>query len=228
LLRKRCETQRTFTEKVQTMADNEQRHRRLRLLAKRLNKDRRKQAKQIDILCNDFIAAQRDFIKKLNAVSFAATFYESIIGATDLSSLLYAAVRLVKEEIDDANVTLFLRRADDFELHIFESSTPIAFEKQSLENCFNPDLMDNICKANNVCDLNDMFAMGLQGNLVGLNKISAVTVPLGRLGSSLGFILIYRSSQNKIAANELTNVCAVTSGLSRAIQCCQELLHPAD
>ena len=210
------------------MADDKQRRKRLRLLIKNLNKERKKQAKKIDILCNDFIAAQRDFIKKLNAVSFAASFYESIIGATDLSSLLYAAVRLIKEELDDASVTFFLRRADDFELHIFESAKPITLEKQHLENSFAPELMDSICKSNKLCTLDDMFAMGLQGNLIDLNKISAVTVPLGLVGSSLGFILIYRSSENKITSDKLNNIWAITSGLSRAIRSCQELLHPAD
>ncbi|MCK4294843.1 MAG: hypothetical protein KAY65_16715, partial [Planctomycetes bacterium] len=140
------------------MADDQQRRRRLRLLIKNLNKERKKQAKKIDILCNDFIAAQRDFIKRLNAVSFAASFYESIIGTTDLSSLLYTVVRLIKEELGDASVTFFLRRADNFELHIFESAKPITLEKQHLENSFDPELMDSICKLNKVCTLDDMFA----------------------------------------------------------------------
>ena len=88
--------------------------------------------------------------------------------------------------------------------------------------------MNNICKSNKVCTLDDMFAMGLQGNLIGLNKISGVTIPLGLHGSSLGFILICRSSENKLAAEEISNISAVTSGLSRAIQCCQTILHSAD
>jgi len=210
------------------MANDEQRHRRLRLLTKQLNKERKQQARKTDILCNDFIAAQKEFIKKLNIISFTASFYESIIGTTDLNNLLYTAVRLIKDQVDDANVTFFLRQAENFELHIFENAKPITLEKQHLENCFTPELMDNICESNKVCSLEDMFAMGLQGNLVGLNKISAVTVPLGRPGSSLGFILVYRPSRNKVTDDELKGISAVTSGLSRAIQSCRELLHRAD
>ena len=207
---------------------DKQRHRRLRLLIKKLNKERKKQAKKIDILCNDFIAAQRDFIKRLNTISFTADFYESIIGVTDLSSLLYTAVKLVKEKNPDVNVTFFLRQSDNFELHVFQSEQPIILDKQHLENCFVPELMDNICKSNKVCTLDDMFAMGLEGNLIGLNKISAVTIPLGLLGSSLGFILIYSSSQNKLAADEVRDICAVTCGLSRAIESCYALLHSSN
>jgi len=170
---------------------DKQRHRRLRLLIKKLNKKRKKQAKKIDILCNDFIAAQRDFIKSLKTISFIANFYESIIGITDLNSLLYTAVKLIKEENADANVTFFLRQSDNFELYMFESEQPITLEKQHLENCFNAELMDNIYKSNKVCTLDDMFAMGMEGNLIGLNNISGVTIPLGLHDSSLGFILIW-------------------------------------
>jgi transcriptional regulator with GAF, ATPase, and Fis domain len=208
--------------------EDKQRHRRLRLLIKKLNKQRKKQAKKIDILCNDFIGAQRDFIKSLKTISFIANFYESIIGITDLNSLLYSTVKLIKEENTETNVTFFLRQSDNFELYMFESERPITLEKQHLENSFTPELMGNICKSNKVCTLDDMFAMGLQGNLTGLNKISGVTIPLGMQGSSLGFILVCRSSENKLTAEDINNISAVSRGLSRAIQSCQATLHSTD
>jgi len=208
--------------------DHKQRYKRLRLLISKLNKERKKQAKKTDILCNDLIAAQRNFIKRLDTISFTANFYETIIGTTDLSSLILIASKLIKDEIPDANVTFFLRQADNFELHMFESDRPILLEKQHLENCFTPELVNNICKSNKICTLDDMFAMGLQGNLTCLNKISAVTIPLSQLGPSLGFILIYRSAQNKLTADELNNIAAIALGLSRAIASCQVLCHSAD
>lgn len=203
------------------LVDNKNRLRRLRLLIKILNKERKKQAKQIDILCTDFIAAQRNFIKRLSTITFTANFYESIIGATNLGSLLQAAARIIREETAGANITFFLRRGSDFELHTFESEQPIVLEKQHLENYFNSELMDNICDSNKMCTLEDMFGMGLEGNLAGLNKVSAVTIPLGTDGPSLGFILIYRSSEDKLNADELSNISSITYGLSQAIQSCQ-------
>ena len=208
--------------------DHKQRYKRLRLLTTKLNKERKEQAKKIDILCNDLIAAQRDFIKRLDTISFTANFYEAIVGATDLSSLILIASKLIKDEIPDANVAFFLRQAEGFEPHIFESDQPIILEKQHLESCFTPELMDSICKSNKLCTLDDMFAMGLQGNLTKLNKISAVTIPLGQFGPSAGFILIYRSAENKLTSEELNNISAITDGLSRAIQAHQLLLPSAD
>ncbi|MHC4616827.1 MAG: hypothetical protein ACYTEQ_03640 [Planctomycetota bacterium] len=203
--------------------DDKQRYVRLRLLAKKLSQTRKKQAKQIDILCNDLIAAQRHFIKRLDTIRFTADFYESIIGTTDISSLLHCASRLVKDEVRDANVAFIIHRHDHFELHIFESNQPSTLTQQDLENCFTDEVVGNICKSNKPCTIDDMFAMGLEGNLSTLNQVSAATVPLSNLGSSLGFILIYRSSQNELTVDELSKTAAITRGLSRAIQSCQAL-----
>jgi hypothetical protein len=205
--------------------EHDQRHKRLRLLIARLNKERKKQAQKIDILCNDLIAAQREFIKRLDTISFTANFYETIVGTTDLSSLISAAGRIINNQVPDASMAFFLRQADNFELHMFESDQPITLEKQRLENCFTPELVDNICKSNKVCTPDDMFAMGLQGNPTAFNEISAVTIPLGQAGPSLGFILVYRPSQNRLTTQELNNISAVTSGLSRAITSCRVPSH---
>lgn len=208
--------------------DHKQRYKRLRLLISKLNKERKKQVKKIDILCNDLIAAQRDFIKRLNTISFTANFYETIVGTTELSSLILIASKLIKDATADANVTFFLRQSENFELHMSESAQPILLEKQRLENCFTPEVVENICKSNKICTLDDMFALGLGGNLTCLNKISAATIPLSQPGPSLGFILIYRSAQNKLTPDELNNIGAIAPGLSRAIASCQALCHLGD
>jgi len=197
----------------------------LRLFLKSLNKQRKKQAKKIDILCNDLIAAQREFIKKLATITFTAYFYELVLGTTDLNDLLSTAGRLIKQEVPDANVAFFLRRQDDFELRMFENEQPITMGETDLQSCFTDELVENICKLNKICNLDDMFAMGLQGSLSKLNKISGAAVPLGTLGTSPGFILIYRSSQNKLTVDELNTVAAIVPGLSRAIQSCRVYLQ---
>ena len=208
--------------------DYKQRHRRLRLLISRLNKERKAQAQKIDILCNDLIAAQRDFIKRLNTISFTANFYKSIVGTTDLNTLFYTAGKLIKDEIPDANIALFLRQRQGFELHISERQQPITLEKQQLENCFTSELVDNICQSNKLCSLEEMFALGLQANLTELNKVSAATIPLGQFGPPLGFILIYRSSEDGLTAEELNHISAITPGLARAIASCQGLCRSAN
>lgn len=208
--------------------EHKQRYRRLRLLIGKLNKERKVRAKKVDILCNDLIAAQRDFIKTLATISFTANFYESIVGTSDLSTLILTAGKLIKDKIPDANIAFFLRQSNSFELHLFENDQPITLDKQRLENCFTPELVDNICKSNKLCTLDSLLAMGLQSSPTCLSKISAFTIPLGWLGPPLGFILVYRSSENKVTPEELENISAVTPGLSRAIASCRVLSHAVD
>ena len=194
---------------------------------KDLNKQRKKQARQIDILCNDFISSQKDFIRKLNIIHFTADFYETILGDTELSSLLNETVTIIKGQVGIANITFFLRQEDNFELHIFEESKPAGTDVYNLENYFSPELMDSICKANKICSLEDMLSMGLQGSPTGLGKLTAVTLPLGILGSSLGFILLYRSCEQQFQSRDITNLLAIRTGLSRAVSTCQKLANPA-
>jgi len=205
---------------------DDKRYKRLRILVREVNKQRKKQAQKIDILCNDFIAAQRNFIKRLDTISFTANFYESIIATSDMKGLLYTAGKLIQDEIADSNVAFFLRQEQGFKLHTFESDDENG--EQHIGNCFTAKVVNNICKSNKLCTLNSLFAMGLEGNLAQLKKISAVTIPLSHFGSSLGFILIYRPVMNKLTESELNNICAVTPGLSRAIASCRTPCHLAD
>ena len=200
--------------------NNKNRQQRLRNFLKKLNKERKKQAKQIDMLCNDLISSQRDFIKRLKTIDFRANFYESIIGMTDLNDLLTTATDIIKDKMDNANVVFFLNRSENFEIFSSGDSHMI-----SPENCFSPELMKNICLSNKICNIEDMFAMGLQGNLTGLNTISAFTIPLGISNSSQGFILIYRSLEKKLTREEIKNVSAIINGLAQAIYSCQTIMH---
>jgi len=212
--------------------NDERRNKRLRQLISRLNKERKKQAKQIDILCNDFVAAQKDFIKALNTIGFAADFYGAIAGLTELNELLWAAGNLVKDQIPDANVAFFLLapsiaegvQGDNFELHIFESDQPIELEDRRIENFFTAELVGNIAKSNRICTIEDMLGMGLAGSPACLEKISTAAIPLSTPGSSTGFVLIYRSSRNQLTADELKAVAQIMPGLGRSIASCRALI----
>ena len=212
--------------------NDERRNKRLRQLISRLNKERKKQAKQIDILCNDFVAAQKDFIKALNTIGFAADFYGAIAGLTELNELLCAAGNLVKDQIPDANVAFFLlapssaegMQSDNFELHIFESDLAIDLEDRRIENFFTAEIVGNIAKSNRICTIEDMLGMGLTGSPACLEKISTAAIPLSTPGSSMGFVLIYRSSRNPLTADELKAIAQIAPGLGRSIASCRALV----
>ena len=205
--------------------DLKQTQNRISRLVRKVNEERKVQAQQIDILCNDFIGSQKEFLQILANIGFTANFYESIMGIVDLNKLLYLTGKVIKHEINDATICFFLRTADSFEFHMTGSDKPISIEKGNIENCFGAELVDNICKANKVCSLDDLVSMGLGSNPGYLNKLSAATVPLSLAGASMGFVLVYRSSDNRLSDRELKTVTAITPGLYRAIQSCRDFSH---
>ncbi|MCK5473192.1 MAG: hypothetical protein KAI59_04110 [Planctomycetes bacterium] len=202
---------------------NNNRQKKLRLLVKTVNRQRKKQAKKIDILCNDFIAAQRNFIGKLNTISFKADFCESIVAIAELDNLLYAAGKFVQNEFENANVSFFIRKTNSFEMHLSQSDQPITMQDQQLENCFTNEVVENVCKANKICSVENLFEFGLQTNPAAISKVSAVTIPLGRQGTSIGFVLLYRLGENDFTKEDLNNLSAITPALSKAITNCKVL-----
>ena len=202
-----------------------ERHKRLRLLLKKHNKQRKQQSKQIDILCNDMIGAQREFIRRLDNVGFAARFYKHLLGATDLYTLLTRAGGLIAEELPGTNVAFFLRRPERCQMHTSASDHAIGADDLHVEDWFSPEVVDAICKQNRPCTMDDLVGFGFAVHATTRHEASMATVPLSDLGRSLGFVLVYRRGPLPISARELERVGLITCGLSRAVQGCRMPLH---
>ncbi|MHC4293224.1 MAG: hypothetical protein ACYSTX_02930 [Planctomycetota bacterium] len=205
------------------MGCSQERHKKIRRLVHVLNKARKRQAKKIDILCNDFIAAQRSFIKKLEIIAFAADFYESIIGITEMGILLDKAYNHIRNISDNSYIAFFFRDESGFEKYIFDSSDENAAENHELFEAITDEVAENICTLNKVCSVDELLAMGLQCSPNLLNKMRVVTIPLGKMGCPVGFILLYRFGDKSISSTEVNNICSITSGLSQAIRSCKML-----
>jgi hypothetical protein len=204
---------------------DKQRYKKARLLNHELNKLRHEQAKKINILCTDIVSAHTDFVKQLTNLTSAVNFYESLLGHNDQAGLLNTAAELIKSSVPNSNIAVFLVGRNGFELHVTDEDEPVDIDAAGLESYFTSEVAGNICRSNKVCYLDDMFEMGLIGNLAELGRISAAAVPLGQPGPAVGFILIYRSSQNELTPDELKKIVAVTPGLCRAIKACHTRPH---
>jgi len=182
-----------------------------------LNKERRQQAEKIDILCNDMVSAQKDFVNQIQSLIFTVNFYETLIGQNCQSVLLDTAAMFIRENVNNANVAIFLLDSNGFALHIVDKDKPIEFDTASLESCFTSELVSDISRANHICKLSDMFEMGLVGNPTQLGRLSVAAIPLKRLCQPIGFILLYRDCDNDFTGQELERVAAITGGLCSAI-----------
>ncbi|MCU0914653.1 MAG: hypothetical protein MUC88_08835 [Planctomycetes bacterium] len=195
-----------------------ERYQRVRLLVKRLNRQRKQQARQIDILCNDLIGAQRSFLHRLQDIGFAAEFYRALLGGTDVNRVLAQAGRVFRQELPGAGVAFFLRQAEGCELYAWRSDEALYREPDRPEGSFDPELVDRLCKTNRICFLDDLLGLGFDGQGDVLNRFSLVTLPLTDLGRSLGFLLLYRRRPEILTAEELGRIQPVLCGLAQAVR----------
>ncbi|MFH1613863.1 MAG: hypothetical protein ABIG61_02105 [Planctomycetota bacterium] len=203
------------------MVNKELRYKRIRQLVRKLNVIKRQQAGKIDILCNNIVVAQKDFLKKLMTLSFVVNVYEQIAGQTDLSKAVNAASSLMTESLSSCGIAVLLLGSNDLQVHLFDCDTQDNPDVRQFIDCFTVELVQNICDSNKLCFAEDMFAMGLQGNLAMLNKISFAAVPLLCSGSAVGLILVYRTKQDPLRNEELQRLAAITPGLAKTIRSCQ-------
>jgi hypothetical protein len=195
-----------------------ERCKRLRLLVRKLNQQRKRQANQIDILCHDLIGAQRSFLHRLQDVGFAAEFYRSLLGCTDLNAMLARAGRIIKQELPGTGVTFFLRQADGCEAHACAPDEALRGAQQGPHECFDPDLVESICKHNRPCLLDEILDLGAHGDLAPLHRFSLVTLPLSDLGRSLGFALIYCPRPQVLSLADVRRISPVMRGLAQAVR----------
>jgi len=188
---------------------------------RQLRKQTDEQAKKINILCNDIIGAHGDFSRQLGDLAFVVEAYESLLAQSGIDGVLATAAEFIRGGVANCNVAVFLADSGGFELHVVDEEASIDINRGRLESYFTSEVADSICRSNKVCSLENMFEMGLVGNLGELGRICAAAVPLGRWGEAVGFILLYRRSENGFSRAELAKVVGMTPGLCRAINACQ-------
>ncbi len=194
-----------------------ERHKRLRLLLKKMNQQRKRQASQIDILCHDLIGAQRSFLRRLQDLGFAAEFYRSLLGCTDIEGVLARAGRIIKQELPGTGVTFFLRQPDGCTVHACAGDESL-FGEQGPHEWLDPDLVENICKRNRLCTLDEVLALSAGGDLAPLRRFSLVTLPLSDLGRSLGFALIYCPRPQVLNPADVRHIGPALRGLAQVVR----------
>ncbi len=194
--------------------EKRRRYERIKAIVRKLNIKRRQQARQIEILCNDMIGSQREFITRLDMISRKADFYEKLLECHSIEAVLYAAEKTIREQLPQTNIVFFLRHENGHQIYPFVESS--LSDASALESSFTDELVLNVCKLNKVCSLDELCCQGLQCNPVSLNQTSAVTLPLGGGRRGAGFVLIYRKGE-KFDSAKLAGLNAQMPGLTRAV-----------
>ena len=199
------------------------RNKRLRVMVRQLNSERKRHAMKVDILCHDLVEAQKQFINRLNTIDFSSEFYESIIGTTELDELFKRAAGMLESQFLGVEVVFFLRKDSRVEIYPEMGLDNVSQGFRDIKNRMNLALVERICNANKVCMLEEIFAMDVDGCLEGAEKLCAAAFPMGSEIKANGFMLVGRDSGSELGSCEIANISAITGGLGKAIQSCQML-----
>ena len=193
------------------------RYKRWRLLVRTLNRQRKKQAQQIDILCNDLIGAQRDFIRRLGVIEGTASLYQALLGQHQLTDILSACEPHIARLLPEARIALGLATEPRLEL-LIAGAAPLL---PPLEQSFDTDMITQLCHLSQDCGMDELLGLGLQVNPTLLADVQMVSLPLHYGCRSVGFLLLTRRGTDPFTTTELAAIRAITGGLAQALDGCR-------
>jgi hypothetical protein len=183
-------------------------------MVKALNKDRKKQARQIDLLCHDLIDAQRAFVRRLETIGFAAGLYKSLLGAQNTEHVLRILVNDVQSLMPSMDINLVLRQDDRCKIYPLETTTR---DEGHPVDAFDGPLVNAVCRANKTCHLDDLLGMGLSISPQKASRIQMTTLPMPQGGRCMGLIVLTSPANATVPANIIERITLVVSGISQAV-----------
>lgn len=183
-----------------------------------LRSRQRRQHQQIEILCQDMVAAHGQFAQKLARLTFVAGFYETLLACGTLETLLDKAAQSIRWRIPGAGVAVFLLEKQGFDIHIAPApEDQPAVGREDLQQWFSADTVAAVARAGRICSAARLLTLGMQAPPGVLKQVALVAMPLGILGCAVGFVLLWRAADNPIQPEQIETLAAAAAGLRAAI-----------
>jgi hypothetical protein len=196
----------------------EERNSRLRQLVRKLGHIRRTQKKQIDILCNDILAAHGEFIKNLKNFRFAADFYESILGINNPDLLAKTIGEFFTNNLNDVNAAIVFIVSGQPQIHIYATNPNLEDIPSQISPYLTTRMVQLVCQSGNICTADELCKMGFFAGPAVLKKISLAAIGLNKAGPALGMIILYRAAEKPLSNSELAQASSIVGGLSTALK----------
>ena len=199
-----------------------------RQLIRKLNGIRKEQARKIDILCNDILAAHGGFINHLKNFRFAADFYESILGINNTDLLAKAVGEFFTNNLNGVNAAVVFMVSGQPQIHIYATDPCLEEIPSQISPYLTARMVQMVCQTGKICTADELCTMGFFAGPAVLKKISLAAIGLNKAGPPLGMIILYRSAEKPFTNSELSQVSSVVGGLSTALKNLQNIDTPCD
>ncbi len=169
------------------------------------------------MICNDIVGFHSDFIRQLSGFQFSADFYENLMGLTDIGAILHSSCDRLAENHPNCAFAFFLNHQDTFDIYQSDNE-PTALAQNNIIDCFDKEIINQICLANRICTLDELYGLGLAINPKTAKDISLVVVPIANFEHLNCVLVIYSEKARQLTTDGLSKIASITPGLCRAIR----------
>jgi uncharacterized protein YigA (DUF484 family) len=192
------------------------RYARLRGLVHNTNRQRKLQARKIDILCNDMVQAHRGILERLDGLSFTNRIHESLIGCTDATEVLKSVSELFNSRFGNCGVAILLLDANGITLHNSQAAS-FGFEVSEFPSFFTAENVRAICGGNRVCLLPELLELPMQIPPRTVEHVRTAAIPLSASHHDLGVLLLYNSAEEPLTTKTVHAACTIAPAVAKAL-----------
>lgn len=204
-----------------------QRHHKLHHVLRKVNRNRHYLRDKVDLLCRDLVQSNMELTNTLQDMRRAYTLQSDLTGEFDMRLMLHKALRLIKEQVDDSNVAVYICDSGDFDAHIVGAWYDQPSDMNELEKLFQKTIVERIQEQQheilipNAGTWRDICAQHRK-KLAGLSILGLPIIIDNKL---LGIMVLYRNVDQPLGPKEKEIVTPLLFPFGQAIEALQKITH---
>jgi hypothetical protein len=191
------------------------RYMRVRELVRGINRQRKLQARKIDILCTDMVSAHRSMIERLDALTYTNSVYESLAGCSGPAQVLDALSSSFSRRYSDCGTAIIMLDANG--VSVFDTNPDLKADISLLPSCFTGENVRAICSGNRVCAIPELLEMLVEIPPLTAEQSLAAAIPLRLGGDAIGTLLLYNTVEGQLHPGLIHTAIAVSPVIARAL-----------
>jgi hypothetical protein len=200
------------------------RYTRLRGLVHGVNRQRKIQARKIDILCNDMVGAHRAMLERLDNLAFAGRLHESLIGHSSAPDILTALSTVLASRFGECGVAVLLLELDGITLH--DTHAGLSDEVAGLPSYFTVENIRAICASTRTYSITELLTLPVEIPPMTAEHTTASAIPLKLAHNSMGIVLLYNEAERPLAPRLVSTTATAAPAIARALAAVRPVSSP--
>jgi hypothetical protein len=188
---------------------------RLRELVRGVNRQRKIQARKIDILCTDMVSAHRSILDRLEGLTFTNSLYESLVGCSGAAEVLEAISALFADRFGHCGIAIATLDEGGITLH--DTHAGLGEEVSQLPSFFTAENIRALCAANRILTLAELLELPVEIPPKTAERATAAAVPLRLAANATGLLLLYNDVEKQLPPRLIHSAAAIAPAIARTL-----------